>query len=65
MDQVAPDLEKMSHLITDDDLKQGRNHRAVHRTRSSDAKATSNKDEELDLKFSIARSRGASAGKVL
>ena len=58
-------LEKMSHLITDDDLKQGRNHRAAHRTRSSDPKATSNKDEEMDLKFSIARSRGASAGKVL
>ena len=26
-------LEKMSHLITDDDIKQGRNHRAGHRTR--------------------------------
>ena len=58
-------LEKMSHLITDDDLKQGRKHRAVQRAPSSGPKATSNKDEEMDLKFSIARSRGASAGKVL
>ena len=58
-------LEKMSHLITDDDIKQGRKHRAVQRAPSSGPKATSNKDEEMDLKFSIARSRGASAGKVL
>ena len=60
-------LEKMSHLMTGDDLKQGRNHRAVHRTRSSDAKAyvQTGGDKELDLKFSIARSRAASAGNVL
>ena len=60
-------LEKMSHGLTDDDLKQGRAHRAGDtksaRTRSSDAQK--GKDKDLDLKFSIARSRAASAGKVL
>ena len=62
-------LDKMSHSLTDDDLRQGRNHRAGHHTRmrSSDAKAYAQdgKDKELDLKFSIARSRAASAGSVL
>ena len=60
-------LEKMSHGLTDGDLKQGRAHRAGDtksaRTRSSDAQKGNEKD--LDLKFSIARSRAASAGKVL
>ena len=55
-------LEKMSHGITDGDIKQGRAHRAGDtksaRTRSTDPQ----KDRDLDLMFSIARSRAASVG---
>ena len=60
-------LEKMSHGLTDGDLKQGRAHRAGDtkgaRTRSTDPQK--GKDKDLDLKFSIARSRAISAGTVL
>ena len=65
-DQWHDTLSKMSHGLTDDDLKQGRAHRAGDkgaRTRSTDPQK--GKDKDLDLKFSIARSRAASAGKVL
>ena len=59
-------LEKMSHSLTDADLKQGRAHRAGEtkrgRTRSSDPQKT---DRDENLKFSIARSRALSVGKVL
>ena len=58
-------LAKMSHGLTDGDLKQGRAHRAGDkgaRTRSTDPPQGKN---DLDLKFSIARSRAASVGKVL
>ena len=55
----------MSHGITDGDIKQGRAHRAgdtkAARTRSSEPQ----KDGDLDLKFSIARSRAASMGSCM
>ena len=60
-------LEKMSHGLTDADLKQGRAHRAGEtqraRTRSTDPQKAKDRDE--NLKFSIARSRALSVGKVL
>ena len=63
-DQWHDTLFKMSHGLTDDDLRQGRAHRAGGNARTRSTEAPQGKSDH-DLKFSIAKSRAASVGKVL
>ena len=57
-------LAKMSHGLTDDNLRQGRAHRAGGNARTRSNEGPQSRSDH-DLKFSIAKSRAASVGKVL